>query len=92
MANTNNSKKISQLPQTNTAAGTDRLLILKDPTGNVSARTINLNNLATNLALSANAPVTSTSNGIVGTLAYDQTYLYICTNKNVWKRVNLETW
>ena len=88
----NNSKKPSQLPIAANAAPTDRLVILRDPLGNSSARTIALSTVAANLTLSANAPASSSANGIAGTLAYDQTYLYICTTKNVWKRVALETW
>jgi hypothetical protein len=35
------------------------------------------------------APVTSTSNGIPGQLAFDADYIYVCTDNNVWKRANL---
>ena len=88
----NNSKKLSQLPVAGNAAPTDRLVILRDPLGNSSARTINFSTLAANLALSANAPATSSANGTAGTLTYDSNYLYICTSKNVWKRISLESW
>jgi len=88
----NNSKKLSELPIAANAAPTDRLVILRDPLGNSSTRTIALSTLGANLTFSANAPANSSSVGVAGTLAYDQNYLYICTTRNVWKRVNLETW
>ena len=43
---TNNVKKTSELPTTNTASGSDRVVILKDPAGVPSTRTITFNNLA----------------------------------------------
>lgn len=88
----NNSKKLSELPVAANAAPTDRLVILRDPLGNSSARTITMSTLAANLTLSANVPATSNANGNAGTLSYDGNYLYVCTSKNVWKRVLLETW
>jgi hypothetical protein len=88
----NNSKKLSQLPVAANAAPTDRLVILRDPLGNSSARTIAFSTLGANISFSNAAPANSTSNGVAGTIAYDQTHLYICTAKNNWKRVVLETW
>lgn len=32
-------------------------------------------------------PVSSTSTGIVGQVAFDDTYIYICVSTNRWKRV-----
>lgn len=43
---TNNVKKTSELPTTNSASGSDRVVILKDPAGTPSTRTITFNNLA----------------------------------------------
>jgi len=40
----------------------------------------------------ADVPLTSTSPGVVNSLAYDTDYLYVCTEANKWKRISLETW
>jgi len=45
----NDQKKLSALPTTNSAAGTDRLVILANASGSASARTIALTNLANSL-------------------------------------------
>lgn len=44
--------------------------------------------------LKVSAPANSTSNGILGNIAWDTNYLYICTSTNTWKRValNLTSW
>lgn len=34
-------------------------------------------------------PETSQSNGIVGSIAVDADYLYVCVEENVWKRLPL---
>lgn len=40
----------------------------------------------------ATVPTTSTSTGVAGQLAYDASYIYICTAPNVWKRVAIGSW
>ena len=89
---TDNSKKVSQLPTAANIASTDRVLILRDPTGNASVRTIQFSTLSSNLVLSNTVPSTSTSNGVAGTVSFDSTYLYICVSTNSWKRLTLENW
>ena len=42
--------------------------------------------------LAVNIPASASSAGKAGTIAYDPTYLYICTATNTWKRVALATW
>jgi hypothetical protein len=44
-----NSKKLSELPQATTLAKTDRVVILRDPSGSPSARTITAENLSNSL-------------------------------------------
>jgi hypothetical protein len=46
---TDNSKKLSELPQATTLAKTDRVVILRDPSGSPSARTITAENLSNSL-------------------------------------------
>lgn len=87
-----NSKKISELPTAANVAGTDRILVLRDPSGVPSVRTVNANIFAANLVLSNSVPANSTSNGIPGTIRYDNSYVYICTANNTWKRAALNTW
>lgn len=57
---------------------------------------IHLNNVSvifssSNMAISNSAPSNSTSNGTVGNLRYDSSYLYICVANNSWKRISLES-
>jgi len=37
------------------------------------------------------APLTSTSSGTAGQMAYDSYYLYVCTDTDVWRRIAFET-
>lgn len=59
-----NSKKLSELPTASNAASTDRLLILRDPAGTPSTRTITVTNLSA--AVSNNIPAANTT--IAGTV------------------------
>ena len=87
---TDNSKKISQLPAATNISGSDKLLILSNPSGNVSTRTIDWKTLSSNLLLSNNVPANSSSNGITGTIRFDTNYAYICIANNTWKRFSLD--
>ena len=40
----------------------------------------------------AAAPTNASDSGNVGSIAWDQNYLYICIEDDVWKRVALSTW
>ena len=86
------SKKISELPTAANVAATDRILVLRDPAGTPSVRTVNVNILAANLTISNSAPATSSSVGIPGTIRFDASYVYICVANNTWKRATLNTW
>lgn len=87
-----NSKKISELPTAANAASTDRILILREPSGNASVRTITVSAFSANILISNSAPATSTSNGIAGAIRYSAGYIYICTSNNTWLRSPLNTW
>jgi hypothetical protein len=52
---TDNSKKLSELPQATTLAKTDRVVILRDPSGSASARTITVNNFTNSLRYSSDS-------------------------------------
>lgn len=47
----NEQKKVSELATSNSMAGTDRVVILKDPSATPSTRTITLTNLANSLPI-----------------------------------------
>lgn len=47
-----NSKKVSELPVTTNVASTDRILVLRDPAGSPSTRTITVNNFISNVSSS----------------------------------------
>ena len=86
------SKKVSELPTAANVAATDRILVLRDPAGNASVRTVNVNIFAANLVISNSVPATASSNGIAGTIRYDSSYVYVCVANNTWKRAALSTW
>lgn len=87
-----NSIKVSGLPTAANVAATDRVLVLRDPSGSPSVRTVNLNIFAANLIISNTVPANSSANGLTGTIARDSNYLYVCVDTNTWKRTNLSTW
>ena len=89
---TDNSKKVSELPTAANVAATDRVLVLRDPLGTPSVRTVNVNIFAANITISNSAPANSTANGIIGTIRYDNTYFYVCIANNTWKRATLSSW
>ena len=49
-----NSKKLSELPTAANVAGTDRILVLRDPSGSPTTRTITVNNFKASIASSSN--------------------------------------
>lgn len=89
---TDQSKKISQVPTAANVAPTDRVLVLRDPAGNASVRTVTMVNFSANLVISNTVPATASSNGIAGAIARDSSYFYVCVANNVWKRTALSSW
>jgi hypothetical protein len=37
-------------------------------------------------------PLTPTSTGVTGQIAYQDNFLYICINTNNWRRIRMGTW
>lgn len=75
-----NSKKVSELPVTTNVASTDRVLVLRDPSGSPSVRTITVNNFIANVAsdIAANAAAivnTSAVTAYSNAVAYANTIL-----------------
>lgn len=89
---TDNSVKVTDLPVANSVRSTDRVLVLRDPTGNASLRTTTIATLGANLVLSKNAPASQYSNGVAGTIAYSNTHFYVCIANNTWVRTALSSW
>jgi hypothetical protein len=87
-----NSKKISQLPTASNVASTDRVLVLRDPNGAPSVRTVNVSVLAANLTFKNFTPTSAVANGTAGTISYDNNYIYVCVANNTWMRSALSTW
>lgn len=88
----NTAKKTSELTVAANVATTDRFLIVRDPSGTPSTRTVTLSTVGANLILSNSAPANSTANGLAGEVKYDTSYLYICVSNNTWKRITLESY
>jgi hypothetical protein len=86
-----NSKKVSELSTASNVASTDRILVLRDPAGSPSVRTVNFSTLSANLIVSNTAPANSSSNGLAGTIRYDSSWLYVCVANNSWKRIQFTT-
>lgn len=87
-----NSKKVSELPTANNVASTDRILVLRDPSGNPSVRTVPFSDVSANLIISNAVPANSSATGLAGTIRYDANNVYICVANNTWKRASLTSW
>jgi hypothetical protein len=88
---TDNSKKVSELPTAANVALTDRVLVLRDPSGTPSVRTVDVGTFAANLVTNS-IPTGAGSNGTPGWIRYDSNYVYVCIDNNTWKRAALSTW
>ncbi len=44
------------------------------------------------LRIQAKTPSSASDTGTTGTIAYDSSYLYICTATDTWRRVAHSTW
>lgn len=89
---TDNSKKVSDLPLAANVATTDRVLVLRDPSGNASVRTADLSVLGANIAFRQYTPPNAYANGTAGNITYDSFYIYVCIATNTWKRVAITSW
>lgn len=86
------SKKVSELPVAANVASTDRVMVLRDPAGNSSVRTVTVANFGANLTFSNTVPANSVSIGVAGTIRFDTNYVYVCVANNTWKRAALTAW
>lgn len=47
---------------------------------------------AGDVRLATKTPASASAAGVTGTIAWDSSYIYICTATNTWKRVAIATW
>lgn len=47
---------------------------------------------AETLVVATQTPASASATGTAGTIAWDASYIYICTAANTWKRVAIATW
>jgi len=90
----NDAQKISAVAIATTLLSTDRVVVISNATTTANVQTITLANLANSMPaskLSSVAPVTSTSNGVTGQVAFDVGYIYVCVATNTWKRVSISS-
>ncbi len=76
------------------ASASNNTLVL--PTGNGSADQVLSTNGSGTLSwaerATSPAPATATSTGRAGQVAYDGSYIYVCTATNTWRRALLSSW
>lgn len=87
-----NAKKISELVIATTLASTDRVVVLTSPASSANVKTITTANFANSVAAKfiTNAyPVSNTSPGVAGQIAYDNTSIYVCVANNRWGKASL---
>lgn len=87
-----NAKKISELAIATTLAQADRVVVLTSPAASANVKTITVANFANSVAakLITNAyPVSNTSNGVPGQIAYDSNSVYVCVANNKWGKASL---
>jgi hypothetical protein len=76
-------KKTSELNIANTIAGTDRLVFVANPSGNVATETITLNTVIQYIV----SPYSANNVTIPGQLQFDSNYLYVTTPDTTIKKV-----
>lgn len=88
----NDAKKISELAVTTTLSANDRVVVLVNPSTTANVKTITTSNFANNVAaklITNSAPISNTSNGFPGQIAYNNTHIFICVANNIWGRAEL---
>ena len=46
----------------------------------------------TSLKVATHTPTGAAATGTIGTIAWDASYIYVCTATDTWKRVAIDTW
>jgi hypothetical protein len=60
-----------------------------DPAGGATTGRVKING---NLEINSKTPASASATGVVGEIAWDADYIYICTATNTWKRSAIVTW
>lgn len=76
--------KVSNLAIATTLSTNDRVVVLANTSSSPVLKTATLANIR--LLTSNTAPVSNTSNGVAGQIAYDGSYVYVCVATNKWGR------
>jgi len=91
-------KKISELTVITAATGDDLLIVVDDPSGNATTKSITVSNMLSNsanvkaMSIKTTTIATSNTTGVAGQIYYDSSYIYVCVATNTWKRASLGTW
>jgi hypothetical protein len=85
------SKKISELTAITSAANSDLLYIVHDPSGIPASNKITVTNLFKGIVTVASAPASNTAAGTQGQMIANGAYLYICTAANTWVRTSISS-
>jgi hypothetical protein len=72
----------------NSSTSTPLIFGVFDPSGGTAGR-VKING---NLEIKGKTPSSASDTGVVGEIAWDSDYIYICTATNTWKRVAISTW
>jgi hypothetical protein len=75
---------LSILPTTLAATFGGALLATGTLTANAASNAFRITNSQT--------PASAAATGTAGTIAWDSSYIYVCTATNTWKRVAISTW
>ena len=94
--------KITELTALTTAANSDVIPIVDDPSGSPATKKITVANLtktvysntitANTLIISGNSTPSNTATATAGTILWDSDYIYDATANNSWKRVALSNY
>lgn len=88
----NDAKRVDQLTVTTSLSANDKLVVLANTSGSPVVRTLSASNFVNSTPtkfISNSAPASNTANGVVGQIAYDSGYVYVCVSNNVWGRSQL---
>lgn len=94
-------KKFSEIADGGAVAGaTDKTLAVRSGTTDVLvtpvaldlAQTFTAAQLFNTLKVATQTPASAAATGVTGTIAWDASFIYVCTATNTWKRVAIATW
>lgn len=85
--------KTSNLGVTPSLSANDRIVVLTNPATSAQTQTISFSSFVNSIANAQLGTISpSTSNGVMGQVSIDSSYIYVCTANNVWKRAALTSY